>query len=234
MLLGGEMSQWTDTYCFIGQCQSGEGGIGRRLFPPSADEAFRKSIGGMIWPRGFVAAAAYWNFQNTTDPSSPSFVAAIDRLNDQLQGRSLSTCPTNCSCDQVSACGKPYLPPPPPPPPPKVGTKIKMTDCATATRWTLMEYSAAAPLAGAFKIATAPASREQEDATIEGTVGSLCWAYDGESAAGCVDCLHLGPCETAPAFNRSASGEIFSIATKQCVDLSSSGGLGTDIRCVWN
>ena len=111
------------------------------------DAAFRKSIGGMIWPRGasiarlregaepvtsdsllvqtkesdhtfdsttcgvwcggdayllihahatyamrmyvsgFVAAAAYWNFDNATDSASPEFVEGIDKLNDALQVR---------------------------------------------------------------------------------------------------------------------------------------------------
>jgi hypothetical protein len=50
-----------------------------------------------------------------------------------FQARNLSTCPTNCSCDQVSACGVPYLPPPPPPPPPSIGTPIVMADCAHRT-----------------------------------------------------------------------------------------------------
>ena len=93
----GEMSMWSDTYCYINQCQSLGQPIGARLFPPEQvnecsnatqrtaplapdqtrpdqtrpdqtrprsaithhmhrlceqDAAFRKSIGGMIWPRG--------------------------------------------------------------------------------------------------------------------------------------------------------------------------------------
>ena len=35
-------------------------------------------------------------------------------LNDQIAARGLHTCPTNCTCDQLTACGEPYLPPQPP------------------------------------------------------------------------------------------------------------------------
>jgi hypothetical protein len=42
---------WSDTYCYINQCQSAGQPVGARLFPPEQDAAFRKSIGGMIWPR---------------------------------------------------------------------------------------------------------------------------------------------------------------------------------------
>jgi hypothetical protein len=41
----------SDTYCYINQCQSSGQPVGARLFPPEQDAAFRKSIGGMIWPR---------------------------------------------------------------------------------------------------------------------------------------------------------------------------------------
>lgn len=116
LLLGGEMSMWTDNYCNVRQCgaYSGDPPVGSKMFPPEQDAAFQRSVGGMIWPRGFVAAASYWNWDNKTDPASPAFVKSIWKLNDALQARNLSTCPTNCSCDEVSACGKPYIPPPPP------------------------------------------------------------------------------------------------------------------------
>jgi len=50
---------------------------GAPLFAPSQDEAFGKSIGGMIWPRGCVGAAAFWNYNATADPSADDFVASI-------------------------------------------------------------------------------------------------------------------------------------------------------------
>jgi hypothetical protein len=49
LLQGGEMSQWTDTYCITDQCGASNGAVpvGAALFPPSADAAFATSIGGM-------------------------------------------------------------------------------------------------------------------------------------------------------------------------------------------
>ena len=62
----------------------------------------------MIWPRGFVGAAAFWNYNSTADPKADAFVDAIWRLNDQLIARGSLSCPSKCSCDQLTACGKPY------------------------------------------------------------------------------------------------------------------------------
>jgi len=111
LLLGGEMSMWTDTYCYINQCGAAGGGslpVGHSLFDPAKDAEFHKSIGGMIWPRGYVGAAAFWNYDATTDPSSAAFTQGVWKLNDELAARGKAVCPSNCSCDQLSACGKPY------------------------------------------------------------------------------------------------------------------------------
>ena len=112
---------WSDTYCYEAQCGASAGAtpVGAALFPPWADASFARSIGGMIWPRGYVGAQAFWNYDASVDPSSAEFANAIWKLNDELAARGSLTCPSHCSCDQLSACGKPYpLPPPPPPPPP--------------------------------------------------------------------------------------------------------------------
>ena len=104
--------QWTDTYCFEKQCGAfgpGQVPVGHALFSPKRDSEFAKSLGGMIWPRGYVAAAAFWNFNSTTDPASDAFVSSIWKLNDYLVSKGGLVCPTNCSCDQISACGKPYI-----------------------------------------------------------------------------------------------------------------------------
>ena len=74
-----------------------------------ADAAFARSIGGMIWPRGLVGAAAFWNFDASVAPTDPAFVAGVWKLNSQLAARGRHVCPTNCSCDQLSACGTPYV-----------------------------------------------------------------------------------------------------------------------------
>jgi hexosaminidase len=112
-LLGGEISMWTDTYCYIDQC--GAFGpnepvpVGAPLFSPSKDAEFAKSLGGMIWPRGYVGAAAFWSFNATQDPTSAAFVEGVWALNEKLQKRGQLVCPTKCSCDQLSSCGKPYI-----------------------------------------------------------------------------------------------------------------------------
>jgi hypothetical protein len=63
----------------------------------------------MIWPRGYVGAAAFWAFDSTADPAAPSFVDSIFALNTKLAARGALVCPSNCSCDQLTACGKPYI-----------------------------------------------------------------------------------------------------------------------------
>lgn len=70
---------------------------------------YAKSYGGMIWPRGFVGAAAFWNWNATADPQSQEFIDAVLGTNDALAKRGSLVCPSNCSCDEVSACGKPYI-----------------------------------------------------------------------------------------------------------------------------
>lgn len=111
LVLGGEMSMWTDSYCYIDQCGSSTGRVptGHALFDPAQDAAFGKSIGGMIWPRGFVGAAAFWNYNNATNPADPAFVTSIYKLNDEVKARGGFVCATNCSCNQNTQCGVPYI-----------------------------------------------------------------------------------------------------------------------------
>lgn len=111
LLLGGEVSMWSDTYLETNQCGASSGGsqVGGALFPPSMNDEFSKSIGGMMWPRGFVAAQAFWHFDSALDPKSEDFVANIWAINDQVAAKGGLVCPTNCSCDQVTACGTPYI-----------------------------------------------------------------------------------------------------------------------------
>mmetsp|Transcript_20397 Transcript_20397/g.57386 ORF Transcript_20397/g.57386 Transcript_20397/m.57386 type:complete len:549 (+) Transcript_20397:3-1649(+) len=111
LLLGGEVSMWSDRYCNVNQCGAYHSPqpVGHVLFPPSADEAFAKSVGGMIWPRGYVAAASFWNFNASANASSPEFAEAVNRLNDAVVARGSLVCPSQCSCDVLSACGVPYL-----------------------------------------------------------------------------------------------------------------------------
>ena len=115
LLLGGEMSMWTDTYCNPRECgamPAYHAELGGSLFNRSAalDTAFGQSLGGMMWPRGFVGAGAMWNWNSSADPRSAEFAGGIWALNDALTARGALVCPTNCSCDQLTACGKAYLP----------------------------------------------------------------------------------------------------------------------------
>jgi hypothetical protein len=82
---------------------------GGELYNRSRDAIYAQSYGGMIWPRGFVGAAAYWNYNSTTDSQSPEFIEAIWSTNDALAKRGAFVCPSNCSCDEMSACGKAYI-----------------------------------------------------------------------------------------------------------------------------
>jgi len=83
--------------------------VGHALFPPAMDNEFGKSIGGMIWPRGYVGAGAFWNYNSSVNVSSSSYVDSIWSLNDKLSKRGSLVCPSNCSCDQLTFCGKPYI-----------------------------------------------------------------------------------------------------------------------------
>ena len=54
---------------------------------PARDAAFGKSLGGMIWPRGFVGAAAFWNYNASVDPSADGVVDAAPEPAVRLHGR---------------------------------------------------------------------------------------------------------------------------------------------------
>ena len=114
LLLGGEMSMWTDTYCNPRECSAmpvyGKVENGSALYNRSHDAAYARSLGGMLWPRGYVGAAAFWNWDGSMNASSAAFVDRIWALNDDLAARGALVCPSNCSCDQTTACGKPLLP----------------------------------------------------------------------------------------------------------------------------
>ena len=111
LLLGGEMALWTDAYCPTLQCGAfgGAGGAARAMFPPAEDTGFGKSVGGTLWPWGYVGAGSLWNYDAALDPQSAAFVARIYKLNDQLAARGSTVCPSHCNCTELAACGKPYV-----------------------------------------------------------------------------------------------------------------------------
>ena len=112
LLLGGEVSMWTDTYLYIAGCTKpfDSPPHGAPLYNPVYDKEYAQSIGGMMWPRGFVGAGSFWNYDATQNATSEGFIARIEALNNQMAARGVATCPNNCSCNQMSACGKSYLP----------------------------------------------------------------------------------------------------------------------------
>jgi hypothetical protein len=81
--------------------------VGAPLFPPERDAEFEKSVGGMMFPRGFVGAAAFWNYNATIDSQSPDFVASLWDLNDRIIDVGGASCPSTCvrarSSEQVWA-----------------------------------------------------------------------------------------------------------------------------------
>lgn len=126
---------------------------------------------------------------------------AIWELNDELTARGAYVCPTNCSCDQLSACGQPYIKSPPP----QEGWVVSMQICEDGNdtqRWLV---------------------------TSEGNIAlasnmSLCIHVPGKE----VYPLVLGACSVADRFIRSElSSTIVHESSQLCLDLESSGLLGT-------
>eukprot|EP00055_Hartaetosiga_balthica_P004415 m.11494 g.11494 ORF g.11494 m.11494 type:complete len:653 (-) comp3847_c0_seq1:89-2047(-) len=198
LLLGGEMSMWTDTYCYIDQCGSSSSSsppVGHQLFGPSYDSEFSRSVAGMIWPRGFVAAAAFWNFNATANPSSIEFVNNIFDLNDGLIARGSLSCPSNCSCDQLTACGIPYIYPLP--------GNLSLSECSSSSLFSQQfDYD----------------SRTQKFSWRMNA--SMCIDILGTNAYP----LTLHPCSVATSFTITSNMTIVANKTGQCVDLREADG----------
>eukprot|EP01063_Lacrimia_lanifica_P028236 TRINITY_DN4091_c0_g1_i3.p1 TRINITY_DN4091_c0_g1~~TRINITY_DN4091_c0_g1_i3.p1 ORF type:complete len:528 (+),score=230.90 TRINITY_DN4091_c0_g1_i3:113-1585(+) len=111
LLRGGEVALWSDRFLYIDQCMYPDKPAppGAALYNPKHDAAFARAIGGLAWPRGMVAAQAFWNY-HAADPVSDAFTKAVESINAQVQARGGLTCPNGCQCDYTTACGKPYLP----------------------------------------------------------------------------------------------------------------------------
>lgn len=113
-LLGGLSAMWTDQYCYIFQCgaasetwaeKNGLLPVGAVMFNRELDKSFRQSLGGMIWPRAAVAAAAKWNFQ----PQSEALIFRLaDFVSENLLSKGIHACPAGCTCNEVDSCGVPY------------------------------------------------------------------------------------------------------------------------------
>ena len=217
---------WTDTYCFANQCGASSGGapVGAPLFSPDQDAAFAESVGGMIWPRGFVGAAAFWNFNATADPSAPEFVASIYKLNDDVKGRGGHVCATNCSCDQLTQCGKNYIRPYIP----AAGDVVAMAPCADADA-----LSTGITSGTSTSTATALPAQTWIWEETSGNIAvksnpALCLASTGKSAyplvlKNCSSSFSDGT--TKWARGDTTRAEIVYVASGQCLDLKSGGDL---------
>lgn len=107
---GGEVSMWTDNYCYDLQC--GAFGpdqtppVGAQLYPPSMDGQFTASFMGMVWPKAAIAAGAFWNYYEMTDEE---LQAKIEDVADRLKENEIDACPNGCECDELTRCGDSYI-----------------------------------------------------------------------------------------------------------------------------
>jgi len=109
-LLGGEVSMWTDNYCYEAQCgQFGPGQplpVGSALYSPSKDSEFARSFSAMVWPKAAIGGGAFWRYFEMTEEE----VGAVsDAIVDVLESRGLDVCPKGCQCDEVTRCGENYI-----------------------------------------------------------------------------------------------------------------------------
>ena len=110
-VLGGEISMWTDDY-IQRECGAHGSKLGLAnascFYSRKMDVGFQNSIGGLIWPRGIVAAGAFYNFNATLNASSVEFIQRIHQMNDMLAKRGSYVCQSNQVCSYVSEGEKYY------------------------------------------------------------------------------------------------------------------------------
>eukprot|EP00939_MAST-03C_sp_MAST-3C-sp1_P003552 g3552.t1 len=103
-LLGGEMSLWTDDYVRR-ECGAHGSSLGLAngscFYGREMDAGFQQSLGGLLWPRGIVAAGAFYNYNASLNASAESFVKQVYKLNDALQRRGSDVCTSGLACSYV-------------------------------------------------------------------------------------------------------------------------------------
>jgi len=216
LLLGGEISMWSDSYCYLRQCDptSTSKPVGYKLFDPKNNKEFGQSIGGMIWPRGYVAAAAFWNFNTSFDPSSDATTKAIYKFNDDLIARGSWACPSTCHCDQLTACGKPYLQPVPP----SAGDILTMAPCDEGiTEW---EWTTSGPiyLRANKSLCIHYESTSTYPLTIEQCLPLDTWIHNPNTS-------------TVYGSNGSGSATFLQTSESLCMDLSTANGAVGTWKC---
>ena len=111
LMLGGETSMWSDSYCWTHQCGSSTGPtpVAAQMYGPHMDREFAASIAGVMFPRTAVGAGSFWNFQPGLDAKSSAFSAVVRAQNERMAARGLDSCPEGCACETLTRCGKPYI-----------------------------------------------------------------------------------------------------------------------------
>ena len=129
LLLGGEVSVWTDHYTaptFGKQCGVDSGpqtNQAKALFPRSEDAAFAQSALGVTFPGAVIAADSWWRFDASLlgkkAQASSAYRKRLAKINARLIAAGVDSCPTECmwkphagaGCNETHRCGKPYLAP---------------------------------------------------------------------------------------------------------------------------
>ena len=222
---------WTDRYCYVNQCGASGGAapIGAPLFPPSQDDAFGRSVGGMIWPRGLVAAGAFWGFDSTQDPTSPTFVAQIDALTNTIAARGGLVCPAGCQCDELTACGKPYIPVLPP----SAGSAAAVATCTApfppAALWVLQGDGSLALAANTSLCLVEPSGGGYPAALASCAAPATSWRHDAVTAelisAASGLCLDTRASDGVVGTYTCGSGEGFHQANQQWALDSTTGAI---------
>ena len=120
-VLGGEASLWTDDYCDGLECGAWANRFGPDklanascLYARDQDENYAKSLGALAWPRGFVAAGAFYGYDylNVTRVDA-QFEKTIDAITARIQARGGLVCSAGANCDYMSEANARYdgLPP---------------------------------------------------------------------------------------------------------------------------
>ena len=146
LLLGGEVSVWTDHYTapvYGLQCgveSAAQPNPAKRMYPRSEDAAFGKSTLGVTFPAAVIAADSWWRYDPALHQSklvsNAAYRKRLAEVNARLVAAGVDSCPTSCmwaphshgGCNETSRCGVDYVPasslppllPPPPPPPPQL------------------------------------------------------------------------------------------------------------------
>ena len=103
-VLGGEMSMWTDDYV---ERECGAHGPSLGLANASCfhkrkmDQGFQQSIGGLLFPRGLVAAGAFYHYNSSVNASSLEFAKQMHLVNEMVMERGGVVCPSNDICSYI-------------------------------------------------------------------------------------------------------------------------------------